>query len=579
MLNNIENIQKERIMMYPKIRFTVEIDVPCLRDAYLKVKSIIRDDSSCILGYTTTRSTSSFSTKITFNEVFEVTHYIGIDENQSIVVDIMDNDVLKIRQGYLYSSVQIKLKDLHISYFKVPILRNDIQLLGYITLHSSIDLKPESIHLNNDSNKNKLSFFRSTLPNWDKIKQLNPRFTIEQTIFTFDFDLHEICPLPLANISKSSYFYIQLCLKNTNQPSYSNNLKLLWKSSIIDISPYSLNATSVKIDYMQFIKNKDVKYDIKSTSLVFQVFAGNYDMRTELPTCCSYFKVNANTLLSQLSELKNILDLDNSSSSNILSDINNSLMNLIDMTSATSHSASAIFQSSDVLSTKGSYHMKEYIFESDKFYFKLNKKFDVRLIINEHEVSAKQVTVSAGQSMKIASLNLGLGLPGNDAYLSSDNRQKKLDSLLDRVSGVSGSSDNLKKMEKGASNDLKKASKAKKKHGKHLNHRAEIIIDSSDSDESKLEDAGSESMYDLLSQHQDTQSMPVKAKSERLSINSSSFMKYLKDNDDENRYRKPRKCGYVKFKCHKEVTMRDVSYGDSKYDAEFDKLVETLSNQ
>jgi hypothetical protein len=293
--NNI--LSADRIMTYPKLTFTLTVDIPCLTHAYIAVKSVILNETTS-LGFTEALSTDSENTVVKFSKEFEVIHYIGVDEKQSVVFDVMDGDHLQIRKGYLYASATIRVRDMQRSVSKIPVYRGDDYILGYITINASIALEPMPVNLGDDSVTAK--FLRADAPTAEKIRELHPVFPHKITQYEATMKVKHVAPFPLKIAKKGVNFFFRICLKD-DEKQVVDDLKVIYQSDLFAKSPFDHKVEGIEFGELEITNNHDVKFD-KNTAFVIQIHCGGLykDVGEVDPECCSYATINAQKLIDSL---------------------------------------------------------------------------------------------------------------------------------------------------------------------------------------------------------------------------------------------------------------------------------------
>ena len=125
-------------VLYPVVKFYLTLEGPREFDAFIYVKSNIENNNNFeVLGKTDTILNSSV---LRFPRPIRVLYLAGINDNQSIIFEIYDNDKMSLGEGYLFASVQVFIVDILISP-TIPVRRgNDI--LGFLKIkYSSLELK------------------------------------------------------------------------------------------------------------------------------------------------------------------------------------------------------------------------------------------------------------------------------------------------------------------------------------------------------------------------------------------------------------------------------------------------------
>jgi hypothetical protein len=237
---------------YPKIVFTLSLEVSSKVASYIDVKAI-NDGELLDLGKTETVITNSDRTNdtIDFLAVFEIIYYVGIGENQFLLLKIMDGDTLGISRGYVVSSVELRISEIIKRSNRFPILLGENDLWGYIIVKSRIEEQIVSIDFKTHALSSR--FFRGAPPTAEKTRESTP-FFLQNTIFhhlslscskLFNYS----APGEQATSDETRSIYLLLCSHNTgsNLSVTSPSLKCLWKSRTITKHPYMLNALDISL--------------------------------------------------------------------------------------------------------------------------------------------------------------------------------------------------------------------------------------------------------------------------------------------------------------------------------------------
>lgn len=286
----------KRELSYPIIKFRITVDIPCLKLAYLHVRFKIKEDISEI-GKSEHFTTDSDNTIVELNRDFEVIHYVGADERQCLVIDILDNDILQVSKGYLYGSVSIKLKDLQKSVLNVPIYRDD-HILGYLTLRNTVGEKREEVDIESDQ---MTKFLRHEKPSREQLKKDRPTVQYDLIEYKMSLESDKIFILPPEmKRRKGRYIFVRFCLKGSKETILSSDLKIFAESErLVD------KQCACKIFDIRFTENEITKgkagFD-EDTLLVMQVFCGaEYPNEDEIePELLSYAIIKAKKFVELL---------------------------------------------------------------------------------------------------------------------------------------------------------------------------------------------------------------------------------------------------------------------------------------
>jgi len=328
---------QNRVMVYPKIAFTASLEVPDLHNAYLSIRTIALNEINH-LGVSEVKSTKSYDNFIAnYTKIFQVINYIGVDEKQIVVIDIMDDDNLHVHGGYLFATVHVRVHDLQKPVLRLPIIRNEIEVLGFITLYCDLKVDPYVVSLNNTSAL-PIRFLRSNEPDEVSIRQSNRSFEAYLTFYNIQCKFANLNQLNIENLPPTTYFYIKICkfIKNDEDlaklsasmahisraqsmlqvPTLisrycSNDLTILYQSVHIDKPPYTLfceckiaessiiepakpqtnNKDSNKLKLRSFSKDsieEPKKISNKDIKIVVQVYIGGYSEDEDEEECCSF---------------------------------------------------------------------------------------------------------------------------------------------------------------------------------------------------------------------------------------------------------------------------------------------------
>jgi hypothetical protein len=109
--SSIDDGEQDRVLLYPKAYITITLDIPRAKSMYVIVKTKVLDVVT-ELGRTDSH-VSEGDEVLTFEKTIAITYFIGIDDNQLAIFEIMDGDILNTSAfGYIFAAVPVTVGEI-----------------------------------------------------------------------------------------------------------------------------------------------------------------------------------------------------------------------------------------------------------------------------------------------------------------------------------------------------------------------------------------------------------------------------------------------------------------------------------
>lgn len=239
-------------VLYPKLTLSFTLRSPNSIASYVDV-SLSIDGENDNLGKTETVLAKDQEV-IHFASTFDIVYFVGLEDNQFLVLNVMDGDTMQISRGYSICKMVIPICDVIRKSNEFPILiggKDSDNTWGQIIIHSSMGtaLVPLDFKTHHYSSR----FFRSVPPTIESIRKRKPFFLEKNGFYQISLNCAALYEsIGSQNEGKESKIaFVKLCVHNPSLSStksiLSPKLKCVWKSKNITKHPFLLKASEIPI--------------------------------------------------------------------------------------------------------------------------------------------------------------------------------------------------------------------------------------------------------------------------------------------------------------------------------------------
>jgi len=287
----------KRTLVYPSFVLRLGLDSSRDMQSYIVVKSRANGNITTV-GKTNTMFARAGQTMHFFHEV-SVTLLIGIDNNQSIIFEIMDGDKLGVSNGYLFESHEIHISKLINSRKNLFIVHREdegdhgpplCKLLIGVRLENAL----QSVNLHT-KDPNKIGFFHPRPPTKEAVRAATPFFTGLFGTYVMAFVardvLSERCVDPARISADNTAVFIKICLSDPEEyfedtDQGEGNLTVIWRSlpqyKDKNKTTYDVVCPEMKINHKELAGTVHSEYSGPANRrIIFQLWAQGLHVKTE----------------------------------------------------------------------------------------------------------------------------------------------------------------------------------------------------------------------------------------------------------------------------------------------------------
>ena len=312
-----KGVKIQRTIVYPTLTLTIAIECTRKMQCYILAKKRVNGVWYEVGRTNTLHCTPGLNEP--FNKSFEVMYHVGIDNSQSLLLEIMDGDHLFCGSGYYFGCVQMDVSDLQQSPYRVcPVSRADrvdISRKELCALHVMTELDTAGQTLTpKTKNPLKIAFYRQRPPTIEDFRNAFPSFTDTFGTYLVNVSTHGIASehtIDPSIITDNTRMYVKFLL---NHPDYSDHetdpdaLECLWESSkAMDTGSgkgkhkFKVFCPVTKIEHILLAGSRDIdNHGDKNKRLLIHLYAeglNTKDSRTG-PRLLSYAEIPVSDLIS-----------------------------------------------------------------------------------------------------------------------------------------------------------------------------------------------------------------------------------------------------------------------------------------
>lgn len=277
---------------YPSLTFTLSFESYNHLSAFIKVQSRV-DDQFDSLGHTETLLTTGEKDSISFRKEFRIVYYVGIDQKQFLLFQIMDGDSMQVAQGYSMCSLELRISDIIYPINRFPVVLSGGDCIGHLVIHTRVSTEKQVVDFKNPISS---QFFRSRPPTMEQIRLFTPSFTSASDYYIVSIKFKEMLAAKQSGIS--AFARLVVCFSTTTQTAY--DLHVLKKSRTTMAAPYDVTFLDLHLTLEDITGSDDLTAEPRDDSfLVAQVYIEN-DVPGEKPTLHSYFPFHIPDLIASL---------------------------------------------------------------------------------------------------------------------------------------------------------------------------------------------------------------------------------------------------------------------------------------
>ena len=238
-------------VLYPKLTLSFTLRSPNAVASYLCV-SLSIDGENENLGKTETVIPGD-QDAIHFTSTFDVVYFVGLEDNQFLVLTVMDGDTMQISRGYSICEMVIPIGDVIRKINEFPIIlggrKDSDNTWGHIVVRSIIGTALVTIDFKTHHYSSR--FFRSVPPTIESIRKRKPFFLEKNGFYQISLNCAALYDsIGNQNDGKESKIaVVKLCVHNPSISSIksilSPKLQCIWKSKNITKHPFLLKAVDV----------------------------------------------------------------------------------------------------------------------------------------------------------------------------------------------------------------------------------------------------------------------------------------------------------------------------------------------
>lgn len=257
---SVKDIIADNLIVYPELRFTVEVELKTKHTLFLEIIAVI-DGEEIQLGHTKTKQ-SYMQKSVVFPEEFAITYYVGLEDTQYLLFKLVDGDVLRLSQGFVLRTVEVKIADILNRHNRFPITlqvgkaavvsRDD--LFGFLLVHTTV--ADRTVELDFESNEGSdrfaVRFFRAIPPRIEDLRDQLPYFKKDYTIYKVSISLQSVYASQdnLEDGVDRKSVMAKLCWTPSHDPEewVRDDLPVVfWTSRIMNGLPYSVTVTDMEL--------------------------------------------------------------------------------------------------------------------------------------------------------------------------------------------------------------------------------------------------------------------------------------------------------------------------------------------
>ena len=256
------------LISYPKLIFKVSLEVKTRQRLFCKVSARHKDFNSK-LGNTETQTCSDIICN--FQQEFVVNFVVGYEGAQFIQVEIVEGNEHGFLNGRVLSIVKFGFTEIINATNRFPILLGGSDLIGYLTITSTVEEEPVTIDFRNP-NMFTRTFRCGEVPTVENLREEYPYFFEDVTLYNFIVDCPKLYGIK-EDRNSTRNCHLKLCTYDSatrtgGKTPLSRDLESFYFSRAIVKTPFTLKASDIQVSYLQLTGNEDQSAPVSASRLM-----------------------------------------------------------------------------------------------------------------------------------------------------------------------------------------------------------------------------------------------------------------------------------------------------------------------